>query len=201
MPINAHSKEFGYGDLKIGDPISKILEYCSQDEDDYAIGDWYCFNDKKHPIYFLYEGGGVFVLCDNKYVVEWGDYCPPTGNKIKYENIKNKKIEVIGVGLGYGDKDIVSYQQEMESEYAALKKSLDKKYKLDFTFSEADEAAFYAGEITHLVRCYERCRVNLQIIRQGDIVDVTVEYISKLIADEIFEYYSPNYSDLNLNRF
>ena len=92
IPINAHSKEFGYGDLKIGDPISKILEYCSQDEDDYAIGDWYCFNDKKHPIYFLYEGGGVFVLCDNKYVVEWGDYCPPTGNKIKYENIKNKKI-------------------------------------------------------------------------------------------------------------
>ena len=134
----------------------------------------------------------------------WNDHFEHNSDIIcnikKYEDLKNKKIELIVVGLGYYNKG-KAYGQEMRSEYNTLKKILDKKYKLDFTFTEADEVAFNSGELDILSTCYERCAVNLQITQLTDNVDVIVEYSSKLIAEAVFKLTSPNYSKPNYNKF
>ncbi len=205
MPINANSKEFGYGDLKIGDPISKIFQYCDQVYETDFLGiypvHWHCYGEKNAPMQFHRSNYELFFICkDGVNVIS--DPANICGGGKKYENVKDNTITIIGISMGYHNKDYNIYKNEIETKYKNLKRSLDKKYKRDFTFSEINRSEFNAGLSDFLVTCYEGCKVALQYVRMDEgIIDVVVEYSDDLIAEQLFEMFSPVNRELNTNRF
>ena len=216
LPVSVNSKEVGYGDLKIGDPISKISEYCDQlYKKDAYLGlflptRWRCYDESKTYISFTRSSYNEFNLCEGGVGVADKPRGCEHGGVERYDIVKDETIAMIRVGMGYVDKDFEVYKNEIENEYANLKRSLDKKYKSDFSYSDTNIAEFNAGLINELIICYEGCKVSLEYARviknenfgftQTSSIDVFVSYADDMIAEFVFESLAPD-DKINTNRF